>query len=151
MKKTHTHHILPKHMGGSDEPTNIKEVTVENHAEEHRLLWKKYGKREDWLAWKSLSKQIGKEELWLERSSLGGKKMKGYKKTKEHLENISKSLKGKTYEEMGVVNTTERKQKVSEAMMGNTNSKNHNKDSYKKKQSQVMKEAWKRRKAKQNI
>ena len=36
--------------------------------------------------------------------------------------------------------------KISKAMMGNTNSKNHKSPEYRKKQSEAMKAAWKRRK-----
>ena len=39
-------------MGGTDEPSNLVELTVEEHAEAHRVLWEKYGKKEDELAWK---------------------------------------------------------------------------------------------------
>ena len=35
-------------------------------------------------------------------------------------------------------------------MQGNTNSKNHNSKEYKRKQSQIMREVWKRRKEKNN-
>lgn len=55
----HKHHIIPKHAGGSDDPANIVELTVEEHAEAHRLLWEQYGKTGDFVAWKMLS---GKSE-----------------------------------------------------------------------------------------
>ena len=32
-------------MGGSDDPSNIVLLTVEEHAEAHRLLFEKYGKK----------------------------------------------------------------------------------------------------------
>ena len=129
-------------MGGSDDDDNKVELTVEEHAEAHRVLYEKHGKREDWLAWKGLTEQIGKEEIWLERSSLGGKKMKGYKKSETHIKNLSIAQTGKKQ-------TEETKMKISESQKGNTNSKNHNTKKYKKAQSQVMKEAWARRKAKE--
>ena len=58
----HTHHIIPKHMGGTDDPTNLISVTVEEHAEAHRLLYEKYGSKFDHIAYLVLSKQIGHEE-----------------------------------------------------------------------------------------
>jgi hypothetical protein len=62
----HTHHIIPKHAGGTDEPSNLIKLTVEEHAEAHRILFEKFGRKEDELAWKGLSGHIGKEELIIE-------------------------------------------------------------------------------------
>ena len=59
----HLHHIIPKHMGGTDEPENLIELTVEEHAETHKKLWEQYGRWEDRLAWQGLAGLIGKEEL----------------------------------------------------------------------------------------
>jgi hypothetical protein len=39
----HKHHIVPRHMGGTDDPSNLIELTVEEHAEAHRKLWEQYG------------------------------------------------------------------------------------------------------------
>ena len=60
---THKHHIIPKHMGGSDEPSNLIELSVEEHANAHKLLWEKYGRWQDEVAWKALSGQITKAEI----------------------------------------------------------------------------------------
>jgi hypothetical protein len=59
----HIHHIIPKHMGGTDSPENLIELSVEEHAEAHRLLFEKYGLWEDEIAWKGLAGIIGKEEI----------------------------------------------------------------------------------------
>ena len=58
----HKHHIIPKHIGGSDDPENLVELTVEEHAEAHRKLFEEHGRWQDKIAWKMLSGQIGKEE-----------------------------------------------------------------------------------------
>ena len=47
----HIHHIIPKHMGGTDDPSNLVELTVEQHAEAHRQLYEQYGRLEDKRAW----------------------------------------------------------------------------------------------------
>lgn len=58
----HRHHIIPKHAGGGDNPENIIELTIEEHAEAHRILYETHGHWQDRLAWLALSGQIGKEE-----------------------------------------------------------------------------------------
>jgi hypothetical protein len=58
----HKHHIIPKHMGGSDEPSNLIELTVEEHAEAHRKLYEEHGNEYDKIAWLSLTKQIDNAE-----------------------------------------------------------------------------------------
>jgi hypothetical protein len=58
----HWHHIVPKHTGGSDDPSNLVHLTVEEHAEEHRKLWEQYGRWQDKIAWKTLSGQISIQE-----------------------------------------------------------------------------------------
>jgi hypothetical protein len=66
----HKHHIIPRHAGGTDDPSNIVELTVEEHAEAHRLLYEQYGRREDYLAWRGLAGLIGKDEMIKEKCSL---------------------------------------------------------------------------------
>ena len=51
----HLHHIIPKHIGGSDDPSNLIELTIEEHAEAHRLLYEQHGRWQDRVAWLSLS------------------------------------------------------------------------------------------------
>ncbi len=59
----HNHHKIPKHMGGSDDPSNIETITIEEHANRHRVLYETHGHWQDKLAWEGLSKQISKEEI----------------------------------------------------------------------------------------
>lgn len=49
-------------MGGTDDPNNLLELTVAEHAEAHRMLFEKYGRWEDEIAWKALAGIIGHEE-----------------------------------------------------------------------------------------
>ena len=119
----HKHHIVPRHMGGTDDPSNLVELTVEEHAEAHRKLWEEYGNIKDYAAWKGLSGTIGKEEIVKMlmdptgrkhseetkkkiSEARKGKKLSeetreklrqfntGKKLSEEHKENISKRLKG---------------------------------------------------------
>jgi hypothetical protein len=52
----HKHHIIPRHMGGSDDPTNLVELTPAEHAEAHRLLYEQHGHWQDYVAWQGLAK-----------------------------------------------------------------------------------------------
>jgi hypothetical protein len=61
-------------MGGTDDPTNLIEVTVEEHAELHLSLYLEHGRPEDWLAYRGLSGTIGKEQIVREKLSLASKK-----------------------------------------------------------------------------
>ena len=123
-------------MGGSDDPSNLVELSIQQHAEAHRVLWEQYGKQEDFLAWKSLSKQIDEEEIQQIRSSIGGKNNKGKQKTEEHKLNTSNSLIGKTLSE-------ERKKKISQSMTGNNNFKKGWSEERRKKFSERMKQSHK--------
>lgn len=58
----HLHHIIPKHMGGTDDPSNLIELTVEEHAEAHRKLWEEHGRWQDYVAWCGLSGRMTCEE-----------------------------------------------------------------------------------------
>jgi len=70
----HKHHIVPRHSEGTDDPKNIIELTVEEHAKAHRLLWEQYGKKQDWLAWQGLLGLLSKQEIIKEILSDAGKK-----------------------------------------------------------------------------
>lgn len=90
----HKHHIIPKHMGGSDDPENLIELTIEEHAEAHRILYEQHGRWQDRLAWRALSGQIGKEEILKELLSNAGKEgVKKMKKLKLGLFTEDKELK----------------------------------------------------------
>ena len=65
----HFHHVIPRHMGGSDDPSNLVRLTVEEHAEAHRKLYEEHGRIEDRLAWKGLEGLIGKEQICAEISA----------------------------------------------------------------------------------
>jgi hypothetical protein len=52
----HKHHIIPRHMGGTDDPSNLIALTVEQHAEAHRLLYEQYRHWQDYVAWQGLAK-----------------------------------------------------------------------------------------------
>lgn len=70
----HRHHIIPRHMGGTNNPSNIVELTPEEHAEAHRVLYEQHGKIQDKMAWIGLSqkRRLSPEEI-LEMSKVAQK------------------------------------------------------------------------------
>lgn len=62
-------------MGGSDDSDNLIELTIEDHAEAHRILYENHGKIEDFWAWKGLSGQIGREDIIRQIHIKNGKNM----------------------------------------------------------------------------
>ena len=88
----HKHHIIPRHAGGTDDPSNIVELTVAEHAQAHKELYRKYGRKEDFWAWKGLEGIISKEDIvynqLCEASLKGAKKHSTLlKNNKEYREN----------------------------------------------------------------
>ena len=121
----HIHHIKPKHMGGTDDPSNLIERTIEQHAEDHRLLFVKYGHWQDEVAWKGLLGLIPHEEAARianskskmgNKYSLGKQNSLGHKQTEEHKKKISESMMGNK-NGLGYKHTEEAKKK----MIGNKN------------------------------
>lgn len=103
----HKHHIIPRHAGGTDEPSNLIELTIEEHAEAHRILYETYGRDEDRWAWLGLTGQIGKDEI-LRQIAMS---QKGVKKPDGFGEKISAFRKTFKY-------TDESKKKMSDAKKG---------------------------------
>ena len=116
----HLHHILPKHMGGTNDPSNLIELTIEEHAEAHRLLYEQYGREQDRRAWLGLTKMMSGEEIIREILTSP--------KSEEHKRKISEALKGKPKPWLigtknaagnaGKPKSEEHKRKISEAHKG---------------------------------
>jgi hypothetical protein len=99
----HKHHIIPRHAGGSNHPSNLVVLSVEEHALAHKKLFETYGREEDRIAWLGLSGLITGEEahrLAVSNALKGkphlhgakiGAAMRGRSFTEEH----KKALRGK--------------------------------------------------------
>jgi hypothetical protein len=75
MKVTHTHHLIPKHAGGTDEDRNLVHgLSITRHAMFHFANWQLWGSKWDYIAWKTLTGQISNEEFSFEMKSAAGKK-----------------------------------------------------------------------------
>lgn len=128
-------------MGGTDDIENLVKLTIEEHAEAHRKLYEEHGKQQDYIAWQSLLGQMENEERQEKLSRIGGLNNMGKPKTDEHKAKIAETI-------TGTVLAEDTKESISKSMKGNTNSQNHSSEEYKKKQSEAMKAAWKRKKQK---
>ena len=94
----HTHHILPKHMGGDDSPENLISLTVEEHAYAHLNLYYAYGNELDWIAYQSLTKQISINEakrLAMLESAKRNHPMRGKKHSEISKMKMAESTRGK--------------------------------------------------------
>ena len=69
MRGKHWHHVVPKHAGGTDDPSNLVLLSIEEHADAHRKLYEKYGRSGDLIAWKALSGDYSKDEFHREAAS----------------------------------------------------------------------------------
>ena len=144
----HQHHLIENKDGQRFRTDTTIPLSVKEHADIHKRYYETWGFHEDYVAWKTLSGQIGKEELFIETSRIGGLNNKGKKKTVEHAKKISKSNKGQD-SHWSDGDIEQKKNNLSNSMKGNTNSKNHNTEKYSKTQSEAMKKAWERRKNKE--
>lgn len=61
-------------MGGTDDPSNIVELTPEEHADAHKILFEKHGRWQDYVAWQGLAGLAKKSELIQLILSEAGKK-----------------------------------------------------------------------------
>ncbi len=75
-------------MGGSDDPSNLVELTREEHAQEHLKLYHEYGKKEDLGAYYLLSGQT--DEAMKICASLGGQIQGLRNRDSGHMTNIQK-------------------------------------------------------------
>lgn len=94
----HRHHIIPRHAGGTNDPDNLIELTIEEHAEAHRKLYEQYNRWQDKVAWQGLAGLIGHDDILREiHKENSGKKNSFYgkKHTEESKKKMSLVSKGK--------------------------------------------------------
>ena len=75
-------------MGGSDDPSNLIDLTIEEHAEAHRVLYEQHGNWQDYCASQALSGRIGQEEILRMKQ---GAANRGRKRTPEQCERIKQA------------------------------------------------------------
>ncbi len=110
---THKHHIIPKHMGGTDDSSNLIELSVADHAEAHRKLFEEYGCWQDEIAWKALSGQITSDQA---RREATRRAWLGRTHTSEAKQKIREGIKRSGF--VRGPQSIETKQKISQSLTG---------------------------------
>ena len=111
----HIHHIIPEYMGGTNDPSNLIELTVEEHAEAHRKLYEQHGNWQDYCAWQALSGRIDQEEILRMKQGMANK---GRKKTPEEIEKIRQGALKRVERQRADGTLQKANQKRSQAMKG---------------------------------
>ena len=71
----HNHHLIPRHLGGTNDPSNIvRDISITRHAMFHFANWQLWKSQGDYIAFKALSGCIGKEQIIELVLSYAGKK-----------------------------------------------------------------------------
>jgi len=117
----HKHHIIPRHMGGTDDPKNLIRVNVAMHAFLHQQLFEQHGKIEDKAAWLSLAGRITSEEARIMVVS--------QPKSDDHRKKIGDAQRGDKNHRWGKPHTKEHKERVSASCMGKNLNKKHTEQS----------------------
>jgi hypothetical protein len=118
----HKHHIIPKHMGGSDDQSNLVELTVEEHAEAHRKLYEQYGHWQDKIAYDMLSGQIGLDDAI---QAARGAANRGRKRTEEQKARLREACQLRTERQRADGTLDRANKKRSEAHKGKKKSAEH--------------------------
>ncbi len=120
----HKHRMMPGHMGGTYDPSNVVLLTVEEHAEAHKKLYEEHGYWQDKLAWHGLSGLKNHGEI---HSAVSREANLGRKQSQETLQKKSNTMKKlisegklKRPSNKGMPRSEEWRKKVSIAMMGNS-------------------------------
>lgn len=89
------HHIIPKHMGGKNDDSNLVHLTFREHILAHYLLWRIHGKEGDKLMYLLRSKQTEdaqkiRVKLAVSANRNGGKGFENWKGDKHPMKNPEK-------------------------------------------------------------
>jgi len=118
----HIHHILPQYLGGTDDPSNLIELTVEEHAEAHRLLYEQHGNWQDYCAWQALSGRIGQEEILRMKQGMANK---GKKRTDEQRARYKEAALKREERHRKDGTLEKKKQNIAASMKGKVKSDEH--------------------------
>jgi hypothetical protein len=122
MTLKHKHHIIPKYMGGTDDPSNLVELTVEEHAEAHRKLYEQYGNWQDKIAYDMLSGQIGLDDAI---QAARGAANRGRKRTEEQKARLREACRLRTERQRADGTLDRANKKRSASLKGHKKSAEH--------------------------
>jgi NUMOD3 motif len=125
---TESHHIIPRCLGGGNEPSNLVDLPARYHFVAHLLLAKIHGGKLIYAAWRmhTTRKYSSRRYEWLQmihaeqkardmRGNQRGKKLKGRKQSPEH--RLARKLDGNKIN-LGRKHSQETRDKVSQAQKG---------------------------------
>lgn len=95
----HNHHIIPRHMGGTDEPSNILKVNTTLHAFLHKMLYEEHGSQYDRIAWQCLTGQITNEEANIQATKAANTGREPWNKGKKGVQPSTRKGKPRSAEE----------------------------------------------------
>lgn len=101
---THKHHIIPRHAGGTDDPSNLVELTIEDHAIAHEVRYRMHGDDRDRVAALMIRGQISGYDAFIEMVSRP--KSEEWKKAK------SEAMKGENNPQYGKPTSQKQKELV---------------------------------------
>lgn len=121
---TEKHHIIPRSMGGSNNKSNLVILTAKEHYIVHWLLFKIHKNKEMAFAWNRMTHGKSSVKRYISHTFTHARKthaeyvsafLKGKKLTEQHRAALSAAKSGKTYAEIGRLNSPLKGRKVPEA------------------------------------
>lgn len=106
----HKHHLVPRYLGGPNNPDNLVELTVVQHAMYHYCNWRLWGNDEDRIAWKCLAGIITCEQAVREANALGGRNC--HKNNPDHLKYLNRE--GNYHDKMWRGTPLERREEIAQ-------------------------------------